>query len=179
MIVSFSARKGGNCEALAEEIQSRIPGSDTLWFADLNVQLCARCAYECIYKGVCKYRDDDLYDFYEKTRAYDKVFYIVPMYSGNPSSLFFLSQERGQGYWSENEEYYPEFTRKLYIVGIGNTNEQTSFSYPFLNLLEHSKGKMLILEPHRYGLGSLDTPLLKKRAVYDDLHRFLDVCLQH
>ena len=89
-IISFSGRENGNCDSISEYIASK--DDSIIYFRNLNVHECSRCKYEC-FKGRCKYRQDDIYNLYESMLSYDKIFFIVPMYCGNPSSLYFKFNE--------------------------------------------------------------------------------------
>ncbi len=99
MIISFSGRENGNCDSISEYIASK--DDSIIYFRNLNVHECSGCKYEC-FKGRCKYCQDDIYNLYESMLSYDKIFFIVPMYCGNPSSLYFKFNERCQDFfmWS-------------------------------------------------------------------------------
>lgn len=86
MVISFSGRENGNCDNISKYIVSK--GDSIIYFRNLNIHDCSGCKYEC-FKGYCKYRQDDIYNLYESMLSYDKIFLIVPMYCGNPSSLYF------------------------------------------------------------------------------------------
>ncbi|HCT90528.1 MAG TPA: hypothetical protein DF613_03965 [Lachnospiraceae bacterium] len=150
IIVSFSGRCGGNCDAIAKYISS---GDDCLLFMrELSTQPCANCSYECM-SGPCKYRDDGTYAFFEKLSLADKIFFIIPMYCGNPSALYFIMNERCQDYFMQNQSQYENITKKLYIIAVyGNADEYPDFlnlfarQYDFKNAKEHILG----LERHKY-----------------------------
>lgn len=87
LIISFSGRANGNCDRIASFIST--PNDKVVCFHELNIHPCSDCEYEC-FDGKCKYRDDDVFALYESMLSYDKVILIVPMYCGNPSSLYFI-----------------------------------------------------------------------------------------
>lgn len=149
IIVSFSARKDGNCDTIARYISSE----NDLRFnmRELDLQPCANCNYECMTEK-CIY-NDEIYSLLEKCSCADKVFFIVPMYCGNPSALYFILNERSQDFFMRNESLYEEFTKKLYIIGVyGNKQDYPDFlklfqkQYEFSDANEHILG----LERHLY-----------------------------
>lgn len=121
LIISFSGREHGNCDQIAEFISSC--DSKVVHFRKLNVHACANCQYEC-FGGVCKYRDDDIYGLYDSMCGYDRVILLVPMYGGNPASLYFAFSERCQDYFMHNDTY-DTIIKRLYIIGIYGKAETT------------------------------------------------------
>ncbi|MBP3700730.1 MAG: hypothetical protein J6I64_02465, partial [Lachnospiraceae bacterium] len=85
--------------------------------------------------------------------AYDKVILIVPMYCGNPSSLYFVFNERCQDYFMHNGTY-EEIIKRLYIIGIyGSRKETPDFIPCFEKWFQCSpySGHVLGIERHEYG----------------------------
>ena len=129
LIISFSGRKNGNCDNIAKYIASE--DDSIVYFRNLNVHACSECNYEC-FEGNCKYRQDDIYHLYESMIHYDKVFLIVPMYCGNPSSLYFKWNERSQDFFMHNEDCYETIVSKLHIIGIYGDSKKTPDFIPCL-----------------------------------------------
>lgn len=150
LIISFSGRPEGNCDRIAQFIASE---TDTVtYFRDLNVHACSQCLYEC-FSGECKYRSDDVYGLYEQMKRYEKVILIVPMYCGNPSSLYFLFSERSQDYFMHNDAY-DETIRRLYIIGVYGASESSPDFIPCLEKWfdgSSYKRRVLGIERHLYG----------------------------
>ena len=128
LIISFSGRSKGNCDQIAEYISSE--NSRIVYFRDLNIHACSGCQYEC-FAGACKYRSDDIYGLYESMIQYDRVILLVPMYCGNPASLYFTFNERSQDYFMHNDTY-DEIIKRLYIIGIYGKAETTPDYIPSL-----------------------------------------------
>ena len=151
LIVSFSGRENGNCDGISEYIASKC---DTIiHFRSLNIHDCSGCKYEC-FNGQCKYRKDDIYSLYESMLSYDKVFLIVPMYCGNPSSLYYKFNERCQDFFMHNEDSYETIVSKLYIIGVYGDRKKTPDFIPCLEKwfegMEFSN-HVLGIERYRYG----------------------------
>ena len=129
LIISFSGRSNGNSNDIAQYISRE--NDLIINFKDLNIHSCMDCNYEC-FKSVCKYREDDIYKLYEMMYDYDKVVLIVPMYCNNPSSLYFIFNERSQDFFMHNGLRYEELMKKLYIIGIlGSKTESPNFLKTF------------------------------------------------
>lgn len=151
LIVSFSGRENGNCDSISEYIASK--GDAIIHFRNLDVHDCSGCKYEC-FNGYCKYRKDDIYNLYESMLSYDKVFLIVPMYCGNPTSLYFKFIERSQDFFMRNEHSYETIISKLYIIGVYGVRSQNPDFIPCLSKWFEStqtNNHVLGIERHRYG----------------------------
>ena len=150
LIISFSGRPGGNCTRIAEFIAA--PEDKIVHFCNLNVHSCSNCDYEC-FAGPCKYRDDDIYGLYDEMCNYEKVILIVPMYCGNPSSLYFIFNERCQDYFMHNDTY-GEIIKRLYIIGVYGSEDNTPDFIPcfekWFNCSEYSN-RVLGIERHKLG----------------------------
>ncbi len=170
LIIHFSAREGGNCDGIAAHIAK--PGDHIVRFRNMEAHACSRCAYEC-FSGPCRYRDDGVYDLYRQMMAADRVVLVVPMYCGNPSSLYFAFTERGQDFFMEHGEQDAELARKLYIIGVyGSAAESPDFLRVFAPWFGREKEHILGLERRVYGqrMGDL---LLDVPEVRGRIERFL------
>lgn len=172
LIISFSGRTNGNCDDVLSFIATE--SDTTLCFRDLNVHACSDCTYECFY-GWCKYHDDDIYKLYECMQNYEKIFLIVPMYCGNPSSLYFKFCERSQDFFMHNEEDYEKIISKLYIIGIyGDKDKTPDFMSCFEKWFESSlyNNHVLGIERHRFDQ-KLGDKILKVKVVREMLEEFV------
>lgn len=172
LIISFSARENGNCVCIAYYLSK--DNDKIVLYKDLNTQGCKNCNYEC-FSTMCKYREDDIYKLFESMKEYQKVILIVPMYCGNPSSLYFSFNERSQDYFSYNQDEYDKILAKLYIIGIYGSNSETP---DFIQCLSkwfsccEASNHILGIERHRYNQKMSDRII----DVYDvkrKLNRFM------
>ena len=171
MIISFSGRENGNCDQIAHYIASA--GDRIIHFRELNVHPCYGCDYEC-FSGDCKYRSDAIYDLYGEMCNYDKVILIVPMYCGNPASLYFIFNERCQDYFMQNETY-EEIIKRLYIIGIYGKEETTPDFIPSLEkwfIDSPYKGRVLGIQRHLFGQKLRDS-VLDVEKIREDIQIFL------
>lgn len=173
IIVSFSGRRDGNCDRIAKYISSK--DDLILFMREISIQPCADCDYECM-SGQCKYHSDGIYSLFERFSKADKIFFIVPMYCGNPSSLYFMLNERSQGYFMQNEDKYENIVEKLYVIGIyGNAEDYPVFlksfalQYSFTDVEKHILG----LERHKYNQ-KMDNYLLEEDDVKKKLDEFVN-----
>lgn len=150
IIVSFSGRRDGNCDKIAKYVS--LKDDLILYMREICTQPCADCDYECM-SNQCKYYGDGIHSLFEQFHIADKIYFIVPMYCGNPSALYFILNERSQGYFMQNEAQYENMVEKLYIIGVyGSAEEYPIFlkffawQYGFTNMEKHVLG----LERHKY-----------------------------
>lgn len=208
IIVSFSARKGGNCDQIAEYIAGRtaldeeqavfkeeqatlgegqvvlekdqtVPeGNKIVYMREVSVQPCADCAYECMNGMPCIYRQDGIYGLLRELSAADKVFFVVPMYCGCPSALYFILNERCQDFFMQPANQEASFYDRLYVIGVYGSQEATP---DFLKLFADQYGfadagrHILGLERHKYGSKMKDF-LLTEREVQEKLDAFVRDC---
>ena len=159
LFISFSARKDGNCDDIAKHLAKE--EDKIIYFRDLNIHSCSKCDYEC-FDSCCKYRDDDIYNLYEELQNYQKVVLIVPMYCGNPSSLYFTFNERSQDYFMHNENKYENLVKRLFIIGIYDNSEKSHDFIPCFEKWFNGTGytnHVLGIERHKYNLKLKDSIL--------------------
>lgn len=85
--------------------------------------------------------------------SYDKVFLIIPMYCGNPSSLYFKFNERCQDFFMHNEDSYETIISKWYIIGVYGDSRKTPDFIPCLSKwfeCTQVDNHVLGIERHRY-----------------------------
>ena len=79
VIVSFSARKNGNCEQIAEYIRTTAEMQTNVSiykFSDFQICPCGYCEYECFHvEAVCPHIDDMEYELLEKICSSDYVYF--------------------------------------------------------------------------------------------------------
>ena len=159
LFISFSARKKGNCDCIAKHLSKE--EDKIIYFRDLNIHSCSNCDYEC-FDNCCKYREDNIYSLYEEMQNYQKVILIVPMYCGNPSSLYFTFNERSQDYFVHNEDKYENLVKRLFIIGIyGDSEKSPDFIPCFEKWIKGTRytNHVLGIERHKHNLKLNDSVL--------------------
>lgn len=171
LIVSFSARRDGNCGQIARYLAGE--GDRIVHYAGLNAHACAGCDYECMQRA-CRYREDGVHELYQAMAQAERAVLIVPMYGGNPCAQYFAFCERGQDYF-RSEEAYEAFVQRLYIIGVyGSARENPDFVPCLQKWFAGTglKGRVLPLERHVYGQRLTDS-LLDVADVRDQLDHFM------
>ncbi len=105
---------------------------------------------------------------------YDKVFLVVPMYCGNPCSLYFIFSERCQDYFMHNGTY-DDIIKRLHIIAVYGSSQESPDFIPCLEKWFADTpytGRVLGLERHTYGQKMPDS-LLDVEEVRDRLKAFL------
>lgn len=172
LLVSFSARENGNCDSIARFIKRE---EDTfIALRKLNIHSCSNCDYECM-SDVCKYRDDDMYNLYESMLKYDRVYLVVPMYCGNPSSLYFVFNERCQDYFMHNDTY-KQLVNKLYIIAVyGSEKESPNYVSTFNQWFDCDEisSHILGIERHNYSQ-KINDSILDVEEVRESICKFVE-----
>lgn len=173
LLISFSARKDGNCDEIARhlaKVEDKI-----IYFRDLNADSCSNCDYEC-FDNSCKYHNDDIYNLLDEISNYQKVVFVVPMYCGNPSSLYFILNERCQDYFMHNEDKYENLVKRLFIIGIyGDSEKSPDFIPCFEKWFEGTRytNHVLGVERHKYNL-KLKDPILEIDELKTMIEEFIN-----
>lgn len=150
LIVTFSGREDGNCKSIAKFISK--DDDKIIDFKNIDCHSCSNCNYEC-FSSKCIYNNDGIYNLYESMLSYNKVYLVVPMYCGNPSSLYFVFNERSQDFFMHNESKYDEILSKLYIIGVYGSKEESPYFIPCLEgwfVDSKYRNHVLGLERHKY-----------------------------
>lgn len=172
LIITFSGRENGNCKELANYISKT--DDRIIDFKKMNIHSCSECGYECL-SGECKYRNDDIYSLYDEMIYYDKVILIVPMYCGNPSSLYFIFNERCQDYFMHNENNYNDIVSRMYFIGIYGSYEETpDFLHVFEKWFENedSHTHVMGIERHKFNQKMSDC-IMDEDGVKERVKQFL------
>lgn len=161
LFISFSARDDGNCFDVANYMMN--DNDNLVNFTDIFYNPCSKCNYEC-FSSICKYRHDDIYNLLDSCSCFKKIVFIVPMYCGNPSSLFFILLERMQDYFSQNEDKWVPFCEKLYFICIYGSDEETPY------FIEHFKAlvkeeRILKIERHKYKMKMKDKVIDNQKVI--------------
>lgn len=163
LFISFSARDFGNCYDIAHHKMNE--NDRYVAFKDLSYHSCSKCNYECFTKQ-CKYRNDDIYKLINASLQYNNIILLVPMYCSNPSSLFFVFNERMKDYFNENSDEWDAFLDKIKVIAIFGSEEETPQFIPtLLNLLNGNKNKLLKIERHKYNLKRNDKVITNKQLL--------------
>lgn len=173
LLISFSARANGNSDKVAEHLA--LEGDKIIHFRDMNIHSCRNCNYEC-FSDYCKYHHDDIYHLFEEMNTYQKTILIVPMYCGNPSSLYFVFNERCQDYFMHHEDTYENIIKRLFIIGIYGTKEQSpDFISCFEKWFNGSKysNHVLGIERHKYNLEMKDS-ILDIEEIKTSINEFIN-----
>lgn len=150
LYISFSARPNGNSEQIIKYMMNEL--DEIICFKDLFINSCNKCNYECLNNNNCKYRYDDIYNLLDISLKYNKIVFVIPMYSGNPSSLYFTLLERMQDYFTKNEENYLIFIKKLHIIGIYGSNEESPLFLPIISSILDDNNKCLPIQRHKFNI---------------------------
>ena len=160
LYISFSARSNGNSENIVKYMMN---DNDTfISFKDLFINSCNKCNYECMKVNKCKYRYDDIYNLLDVSISYNKIVFVVPMYCGNPSSLYFTLMERMQDYFNNNGANYPLFVNKLHIIGIYGSSKETPLFIPLISSILDNIDKCLPIQRHKYEIKMNDSVIKNK-----------------
>lgn len=166
--VSFSGRENGNCSDIANYLVKE--NDKIILFKNIRYNPCAKCDYEC-FNSICKHRNDDIYDLLDSINRYKKIVFIVPMYCGNPSSLYFILNERMQDYFNHNEDKWDSYIKKLHFICIYGSDEETPHYINYFNDLINDDSKILKIERHKYNL-KLDDKILSNKELVELIDEF-------
>ena len=170
LYVSFSARKNGNCSSIANYLKGE--NDKLIFFKDIFYNPCSKCNYEC-FKTACKYRHDDIYELFNSTKKYKNLIFLVPMYCGNPSSLYFIFCERMHDFFCQNEEYWEDFKEKNYFICLYGSDKETPYFIDHFKGLVKYDSQILKIERHNYNIKMTDF-VLENKKIKEKVEKFKD-----
>ncbi len=172
-VISFSSRKGGNCEKISELICSLLPDTTKYSFCDFEIHPCGNCNYECFSKNSsCPFYNDMEYELLDAVSNSSQSLFILPNYCDYPCANFFIFNERSQCYFQHRADLLDkyEIVPKKAIV-ISNTNEE-NFK---IALNYHCEGKLpaLFLSAKKYGRKSIAGDLITSKEAVLEIKKFI------
>lgn len=172
LIISFSARSGGNCDGISRIIAGCYEQSTVFRFSDRQIHPCGGCRYECFGReAACPYLDDPEYELLDAICRSDLVYFVIPNYCDYPCANYFIFNERSQCYFQGKPELLDIFLRipKKFIV-VSNTN-QNHFRQ-ILGQNTENDPDILFLSAKKYGKISISGDLTISEAAIADIRSF-------
>lgn len=175
VIVRFSDRPNGNCNAIASYIQTYL-ASKTIKSYKITaktMQPCGNCDYECLNAGsTCPNLTAVQKDIYDSICNASLVYYIVPNYFGFPCANYYAFTERSVGYFNSNRELMQKFmsVKKRFII-VSNT-EGRNFESAMMQ--QAKEPEIMYLKTSKYGKRSIAGDLMESEAATADLQMFLN-----
>lgn len=175
-IISFSGREGGNCNAIARQIEKQFESEEVhiYCFSQLSLTPCGKCQYECFNERLnCLFVEDKTYEMYDSITNSDLAIFIVPNYCDYPNANYFTFNERSQCYFQGHEELLEQYERvsKKFVV-VSNTGKDN-----FISAFQYQTNKepdILFLSAKNYGRVSIKGDLMECEEAREDLNLFLN-----
>lgn len=172
-IVSFSARKNGNCEKIGRFVQTLLPDAKRYSFSDFEIHPCGGCNCECFERrDLCPWMRDREFELLDAITHSEQTWFILPNYSGYPCANFFIFNERSLCYFQGREnllEAYERVPKRAIIVSNTDAGQiREALRY-------HADNDMptLILSASAYGRKSISGDLMTSEAAVADVKRFV------
>ena len=175
VIIRFSDRPNGNCNAIASYIQEYLQ-SKTIKLYKINAKTmhpCGNCDYECLKSGsVCPNLTVEQKAMYDSICNADVVYYIIPNYCGFPCANYYAFNERSVGYFNLDKVLLEKFmsVKKRFII-VSNTEDQ-NFEYAMMQ--QTKEPEIMYLKTSKYGKKSIAGDLMESEAAKADLLAFLN-----
>jgi len=175
-IISFSGRADGNCHDITSVVSQALLNEHHVAAFELcgsEVSPCGNCGYSCFSDNqACPMSSDDVAKIYDCVCSSELAYYIVPNYCDYPGSLFFILNERGQSFFSNDPnrlELYLKIEKRFIVV---TNTEQENFKKAFkYHVRENGEPDILFLAAKDYGVSSIEGGLMNseqaRRTVID------------
>ena len=106
-------------------------------------------------------------------KKYKNIILLVPMYCSNPSSLYFIFSERMQDFFNNNSNKWNTFLKKLKIIAIFGSEEETPLFIPtLLQLVNGDNSKILKIERHKFNL-KMDDKVTENKELLNKIDSFI------
>lgn len=173
VMVSFSARKQGNCSKILDFCSKIMKNTSVFSFSDFSVSPCGSCDYECFRsREACPHIHDMEFRILDAICRADSAVFIVPNYCDYPNANFFIFNERSNCYFQGHPELLDQYLKvpKKFVV-ISNTF-QTNFREAFLQHTDQEPD-ILFLSAKSFGKSSISGDILESAEAVSDLETFL------
>lgn len=182
-MLHFSARSGGNCAAIAQQLSTLHPDDEITIYpvAELEIAPCRGCQYQCFVKpDDCPHIHDDLPGLYQRLIQADLVYFILPNYAGAPPALYYAFNERSQCVFQGDEPLlntYLAVPKRFIFVSNGLCTALDEL--PMYHITEGIAAHTLYLAPRRYSPSSIDGTMMDSPAAQAALAQFVAECEKH
>ena len=161
VILTFSARKNGNCEQITNFIQTNTECSvETYRFVDFFIRPCGSCQYECFQDNLrCPHICDREFELLDAISHCKIAYFIVLNYCDYPCANFFIFNERSLCYFQNHQdrlERYLKVPKRFVVVSNSRTE---SFREAFAQHT-HGEPEILWLSAKCYGKQSISGDIL-------------------
>lgn len=173
IIISFSSRKQGNCEQIAEFLSIMHDSIRIYRFSEFRLQPCGTCQYECFQKDeACPYSADRERDILDAICSSHLAYFVIPNYQDYPCANFFIFQERMQGYFHVHPEHRKAFHRvkKRFLVISNTINENF---HRIARQYAAAETDVLILQSRKFGLSSIKDRIAASHEVQMLIQEFV------
>lgn len=175
VIIRFSDRPNGNCNAIASYIQGHLQSKTIKSYkiTEKTMHPCGNCDYECLKTGsACPNLTAEQKVIYDSICNADLVYYIVPNYCGFPCANYYAFNERSVGYFNSDRALMQKFmsVKKRFII-VSNT-EGRNFESAMMQ--QAKELEIMYLKTGKYGKKSIAGDLMESEAAKDDLQAFLN-----
>lgn len=176
-VVSFSGRRGGNCDRIADVICRHYKGEQLslFRFSEKEISACGRCEYECFNAlKACPYVSDGLFSLYTDIIASDLAYYLVPNYCDFPCANFFAFNERSQCFFQGHGELVDKYlsVRKRFVV-VSNTGKQNFVQAFCDHVAPGDQPDVLFMSASHFHKSSIAGDLMESEDAKNELSDFL------
>ena len=177
-VISFSARGGGNCSAIAQVLVDALSRRGQVKYYDfstLRLSPCGQCGYQCFQaRELCPHFDDPEFTLCDAVARSDISYLIVPNYCDYPCSNFFVFNERSQCYFQGHPELLERYEAapKKFIV-VSNTGRD-NFTAAFQYHTGDAPPDILFLSAKQFGRVSVHGGLMDAPEAREAVLRFID-----
>lgn len=173
IIISFSSRKGGNCEQICDYIQTLIQNCKNYSLSRVHIEPCGKCNYECFNDNrACPHIHDSVYDMLDSICNSKNCIFIIPNYCDYPCANFFVFNERSLCYFQghpERLQKYMEIQKQVIVI----SNSDPANIITAMNQHASQEVESLKLRPKEHGARSTDCNLISNELVKQRIADFV------
>lgn len=173
-ILSFSARREGNCDGIVRAIAEHhaVDAVTVHRLAEMDISPCRECRYECFRQEACPHAGDELIPLYAALSQADLAYFVLPNYCDAPPAMYFAFNERSAYYFGGREDLLQAYLSvpKRFVVVSGS--ELPIFGQ-LLQQHAAEEPDILFLAARDYGQKSLEGRLMENEEARDKLLHWL------
>jgi len=178
-LVNFSGRQNkGNSYFVSSFIGEYLTQleyeTNSFHFAELEVNPCSKCSYECFEDITsCPYSSDDLVNIYTNLCKANLQIFIIPNYSEWPCSNYFAFNERGQCFFDDQKYIEYQEADKLFVI-LSNTSSDNIMNVISSNHPGLSIENFIVVRSRDYNQSSIKGNLSDNQIFREDFFTKLE-----
>jgi multimeric flavodoxin WrbA len=176
VILNFSPRNTGNCDAICKHIAKNCSQTDVRihQITSKVFEPCHSCNYQCLQNDqICPNLNAEQRGIMEEICNSEIIYFVIPNFCGYPNANYFSFNERSVGYFNGNRQLmntYMNVPKRFIIV----SNSESQIIVDAMKQQVNTEPQILYMKTSKYKKRSVTGDMLESSEAIADLNEFLN-----